>query len=166
MINEKKWIFDWKLVEWTVICRDLYQHRWMMSPLNEENSQFLRSESNEVCLVMGNCSCSDSTRCCDSCVIPYNQYQSIFFLWIMAEWSARWLQQWVAQVPANSVGLDLKLSPISWRNLLIIGIDPAASAWRHVLMSLPHKNDIYNYIHTCTFLLIFLLVDTLLGLYG
>ena len=76
----KKWVFDWKAVEWAVICRDLYQHRWKMSTLIEENSHFLWSESQEVCLVMGNCSCSDSTRCCNSCVIPYNQYQSVFWM--------------------------------------------------------------------------------------
>ena len=31
MINEKK--FDWELVEWTVICWDLYQHMWMGGPV-------------------------------------------------------------------------------------------------------------------------------------
>ena len=32
MINKKKIFFDWELVEWAVICRDLYQHRWMWGP--------------------------------------------------------------------------------------------------------------------------------------
>ena len=27
MVNEK--YFDWELIEWAVICRDLYQYRWM-----------------------------------------------------------------------------------------------------------------------------------------
>ena len=31
MINEKK-NFDCELVEWPLICRDLYQHRWMGGP--------------------------------------------------------------------------------------------------------------------------------------
>ena len=36
---------DCELVEWPLICRYLYQHRWMgvqMSPLTTENSHFLR----------------------------------------------------------------------------------------------------------------------------
>ena len=32
MINEKKEFFDCELVEWPLICRDLYQHRWMGGP--------------------------------------------------------------------------------------------------------------------------------------
>ena len=28
----KKYIFDCELVEWPLICRDLYQHRWMGGP--------------------------------------------------------------------------------------------------------------------------------------
>ena len=144
----KKWVFDWKAVEWAVICRDLYQHRWKMSTLIEENSHFLWSESQEVCLVMGNCSCSDSTRCCNSCVIPYNQYQSVF-----------WMGHGrVVSTLATAVGCECACKFYGSRfevvihlmtKFFIIGIHPV------VLMSPPHKNDIHDYIHTCTFLLKF-----------
>ena len=50
MINEKK-KFDCELVEWPLICRDLYQHMWM-PPLTSENSHFLQSGPQEATLVM------------------------------------------------------------------------------------------------------------------
>ena len=52
MINEK---INCELVEWPLICRDLYEHRWMgvqMPPLTSENSHLLWSGSQGAALVM------------------------------------------------------------------------------------------------------------------
>ena len=56
-INEKKIIFDCELVEWALIWRYLYQHRWMgvqMPTITTENSHFLWSGSQDAALVMQN----------------------------------------------------------------------------------------------------------------
>ena len=79
VINEK--INLWLKSGWV----DCYLQRSLSTQVNDVNTErgnrlFLRSECHEVCLVMENCSCSDSTRCCDLCVIPYNQYQSVFLM--------------------------------------------------------------------------------------
>ena len=55
LMKKKKNIFDCELVEWPLICRDLYQHRWMGGPdatPDAKNSHFLRSGPQEATLVM------------------------------------------------------------------------------------------------------------------
>ena len=60
---------------------------------------------------------------------------SIFNRWVLAEWLRRCLQQWGARGVSNIP----TLASTSWSNSLIIGIYPAVSARRHVLMFSSYK---------------------------
>ena len=84
----------------------------------------------------GNCSCPESTRCFDQCLIPFGGCRFGFC-------SCR-----VVSTLATAVGAELllrfwgprsKLISSSWSNTFIMGIYPNVSARIYIVMSHPYK---------------------------
>ena len=76
-----KIFFDRELVEWPLICSDLYQHRWVgvhMSLLTAENSHFLWSGSQEATLVM-QCGVHFNVKKCNMMTISHRKLLDKFY---------------------------------------------------------------------------------------